>query len=270
MTEYDIFFSYSKSDVESVEKVAEYLSDAGVNVWLDKWSLIPGDSWTNEIESVLNKIDAVAVFIGPSPFGQWQAFEVQEIISKRLVNAQKKIIPIMLPGAKLNNAPPFLREISFVDLRDEIDKPEELKRFIDAILENKTSAGATFSNMATEAYSRGDYETALKYLMQSLKIRRELGEKSGEGTTLNNISQIYHARGDYETALKYLEQSLTIRREIGDKSGEAYTLFNMALTYIENINRPEEGKACLKTVLAINEKLKDARLAEALKGLFEI
>src|SRR3954447_18910131 len=40
-----------------------------------------------------------------------------------------------------------------------------------------------------------------------------------EGATLNNLSQIYKARGDYETALKYLEQSLQIQREIGDKAG---------------------------------------------------
>jgi tetratricopeptide (TPR) repeat protein len=44
-----------------------------------------------------------------------------------------------------------------------------------------------------------------------------------EGTTLNNISQIYKARGDYATALKYLEQSLAIRKEIGDRAGEAVT-----------------------------------------------
>lgn len=48
-----------------------------------------------------------------------------------------------------------------------------------------------------------------------------------EGTTLNNLSGIYDARGDYDTALRYLEQSLAIQREIGDKAGLVATLHNM-------------------------------------------
>jgi len=46
----------------------------------------------------------------------------------------------------------------------------------------------------------------------------------GRGTTLNNLSQVYMTRGDYDTALRYLEQSLQIRRDISDKAGEATTL----------------------------------------------
>ena len=79
---------------------------------------------------------------------------------------------------------------------------------------------------ARATHARGDYETALKYLEQSLKIKGDRGQ-AGEGTTLNNISQIYRVRGDYETALKYLEQSLKIRREIGDRAGEGVTLNNI-------------------------------------------
>ncbi len=60
-----------------------------------------------------------------------------------------------------------------------------------------------------------------------MRSSREIGDKSGEGTTLNNISQIYDARGDYDTALHYLEQSLEISREIGHLSGLCVTLFNM-------------------------------------------
>ncbi len=47
------------------------------------------------------------------------------------------------------------------------------------------------------------------------------------GTTLNNISLIFQARGDYETALTYLKQSLAIWQEIGDSAGFCATLSNM-------------------------------------------
>ena len=90
-----------------------------------------------------------------------------------------------------------------------------------------------------EAY--GDYERALVYLEQSLRIAREIGDKSGEGTTLNNLSGIYRARGDYETALQYLEQSLRIQREIGDINGLAITLNNMATIVFQQQDKPEEA-----------------------------
>ncbi|NUM79149.1 tetratricopeptide repeat protein, partial [candidate division KSB1 bacterium] len=117
--------------------------------------------------------------------------------------------------------------------------------------DEKKNLGATLNNIAAIAHASGDYATALKYLEESLKIRREIGDsgdyatalkyleeslkirreigdRAGEGATLNNISQIYDARGDYATALKYLEESLKILREIGDRAGEGATLNNIA------------------------------------------
>ena len=58
------------------------------------------------------------------------------------------------------------------------------------------------NNLGIAHLNTGDYNTALKFLKDALKIIREIGDKAGEGTTLNNISQIYDASGDYDTALK--------------------------------------------------------------------
>jgi tetratricopeptide (TPR) repeat protein len=65
-----------------------------------------------------------------------------------------------------------------------------------------------------------------------LAIRQQIGDRKGEGTTLNNISQIYATKGDYDTALRYLEQSLAILQQIGDRSGLCYTLHNIATIYL--------------------------------------
>ena len=67
-----------------------------------------------------------------------------------------------------------------------------------------------------------------------MEIRREIGDRQGEGTTLNNISLIHSARGIYETALRYLKQSLEIRCEIGDRSGMCATLINMGHIHYQN------------------------------------
>ncbi len=95
---------------------------------------------------------------------------------------------------------------------------------------DKAGEGATLNNLSQIYKARADYDSALGYLEQSLAICREIGDRKGEGVTLNNLSQIYKARADYDSALGYLEQSLAIRREIGDKVGEAATLNNLATT----------------------------------------
>ena len=96
---------------------------------------------------------------------------------------------------------------------------------------NEEEKGTTLNNLSQIYGARGDYDTALRYLEQSLQIRRDIGDKAGEGTTLNNLSQIYKTRGDYDTALRYLEQSLAIYRDIGDKAGEGTTLNNLSQIY---------------------------------------
>lgn len=60
----------------------------------------------------------------------------------------------------------------------------------------------------------------------------EIGDRAGEGTTLNNISQIHKKRGDYDTALHYLEQSLKIRRQIGDTYGIAENLHHVEAAFV--------------------------------------
>ena len=96
---------------------------------------------------------------------------------------------------------------------------------------DKRGEGTTLNNISQIYDAQGDYTTALEYLKQSLEIRQAIGNRLGEGTTLNNIGQIYQARGDYTTALEYLKQSLKIQQAIGDRSGEGVTLNNISQIY---------------------------------------
>ncbi|KAF5417184.1 MAG: Photosystem I assembly protein Ycf3 [Candidatus Methanogaster sp.] len=123
--------------------------------------------------------------------------------------------------------------------------------------------GAILNNISQIYRARGDYDTALKYLEESLEIYREIGDKAGEGTTLNNISQIYDARGDYDTALKYLEESLEIYREIGDKAGMIPTLHNMGHIAIE-AEDPERAMSLWSEALSIAMETGDAQ------GIFHV
>ncbi len=121
---------------------------------------------------------------------------------------------------------------------------------------DKSGVGTTLNNISQIYKARGDLPTALTYLQKSLKIREEIGDKSGEGTTLNNISQIYQARGDLPTALTYLQKSLKIYEEIGDKSGEGATLNNISTIYQARGELPT-ALTYLQKSLKIQEEIGD-------------
>ncbi|MEZ4528114.1 MAG: tetratricopeptide repeat protein [Desulfobacterales bacterium] len=66
------------------------------------------------------------------------------------------------------------------------------------IAPNMEDEGTTLNNMSTISYARGDYDTALKYLQQSLGIKKG-NRMPSAGTTLNNMSTISYARSPVMT-----------------------------------------------------------------------
>ncbi len=79
--------------------------------------------------------------------------------------------------------------------------------------------------------------------------------------------QHYHL-GDYDTALKYLKQSLTIQQEqeIGDNAGLCATLFNMGHIHLQNEKMPQAMQAWL-TVYRIVKPMNLAQVLDALENL---
>ena len=47
---FDTFLSHSSADKPAVEALARLLKKDGIDSWLDKWHLIPGNPWQEEIE----------------------------------------------------------------------------------------------------------------------------------------------------------------------------------------------------------------------------
>jgi tetratricopeptide (TPR) repeat protein len=78
---------------------------------------------------------------------------------------------------------------------------------------------------------RGDYETALTYYEQSLKISEEFGDRLGIASSLSQIGNIYYRRGKYNKALENYEQALEISEELGNRSGIAVSLHKIGMIY---------------------------------------
>ncbi|MCP4131774.1 MAG: tetratricopeptide repeat protein [bacterium] len=114
------------------------------------------------------------------------------------------------------------------------------------------------NNIGQVFTARGDYDSALENLEQSVSINRQLGDLNNEGVTLNNMGQVYTARGNYDLAIDCMEQSLAIRREIGDKSGEGVTLNNISRLHT-TMGDHEKARESLEQSLALRKEIGDKK-----------
>jgi hypothetical protein len=105
--------SCSSADRAAVEELARRLAKEGVQAWLDKWNLIPGDPWQPAIEKALVESETCAVFVGPSGLSPWQNEDMRAAIDQRVREGARcfRVIPVLLPGAEraeLSSLPTFL------------------------------------------------------------------------------------------------------------------------------------------------------------------
>src|SRR5450759_1481682 len=138
---YDIFLSYSRSDVKSVEKVARYLSDAGLNVWFDEWSLVPGQQWKVSLKEAIESSFVIAVFVGPLSLSNLQRLEWEAVLNKQMKGEVNRVIPVLLPGSSIDFIPFSLCEICALDLRKGLRTSHEINELAHMITKNKNLTG---------------------------------------------------------------------------------------------------------------------------------
>ena len=117
---FDVFLSHNSKDKPVVEQIAHKLEDKGLKVWLDKWNLIPGEAWQEDLEEALDESQTIAVFVGPHDISPWENEEMRSAIEERVQDKKRRVIPVLLPGAPDNKTlklPRFLKRLIWVDLR---------------------------------------------------------------------------------------------------------------------------------------------------------
>ena len=81
---FHVFLSHSSPDKPTVEEIARRLKREGIEPFLDKWNLIPGDPWQEALEEALINSAACAVFVGSGGFSPWQHEELRAAIENRV------------------------------------------------------------------------------------------------------------------------------------------------------------------------------------------
>jgi len=138
--EYDVFLSHNSADKATVEALASRLRDAGLSVWLDSWSLIPGEPWQEALEEGLKSSRTVVIAIGPEGIGPWQNEEMRTAIDTRARDPERRVIPLLLPGAS-SDLPAFLKRLTWVDFRAGLNDDEAFKRLLAGIKGQALASG---------------------------------------------------------------------------------------------------------------------------------
>ena len=132
---YDVFLSHNSADKPAVELIANRLQvDAGLKPFLDKWHLVPGESWQEALEDALQESATVAVFIGPSGVSPWHNAEMRTAIDRAVSTRDEyRLIPVLLPNADPESISSFLAQRTWVDFRPGLDDQEAFERLVAGI-----------------------------------------------------------------------------------------------------------------------------------------
>lgn len=131
-----VFLSHASEDKERfVLSFAAALRDKGINAWLDKWEILPGDSLVDKLfEEGLKDADAVLIVISPASVSKpWVREELNTAIVNRITK-QTKVIPIVLDHCEV---PESLKSLVWEPIRDTRHYEAELNRIVAAIFNHR-------------------------------------------------------------------------------------------------------------------------------------
>jgi WD40 repeat protein len=133
-THYHVFLSHNSEDKAAVEPLAVMLREKGLNPFLDKWNLVPGEPIEDALIEALENSDSAVIFVGPGGEGPWQSEEMRDIL-KRAVKSHNEFraIPVLLPNASAGALEKsFLSSRLWIEFKD-VDDEDALLRLVKAI-----------------------------------------------------------------------------------------------------------------------------------------
>ncbi len=122
----DVFLCYNSKDKTAVAEINTDLRRRGLRTWLDLQKLQPGLPWMPEVEAQIKRSNAAAVFVGANGFGSVQEDEYRALLVAGFGRRRRPVIPVILPDYRGEpDLPPFLKNRSWVDFREEHPDPLE-------------------------------------------------------------------------------------------------------------------------------------------------
>ena len=138
MSQRHIFLSYRSTEADFALKLAASLKNAGVNLWMDRLDIRPGDDWRKALEDALHGSAAMIAVLSPG-------YVSSKYCKRELARADRfghAIFPVLLgstPDEQLPLEIERTQNLDFSDWQDEATYERQIKRLI-SILKKKFAA----------------------------------------------------------------------------------------------------------------------------------
>jgi tetratricopeptide (TPR) repeat protein len=127
--------------------------------------------------------------------------------------------------------------------------------------------GMTLSELGLVSLRRDEYESALGYFNEALKLAEDLKDEQVKQGMLGRIGSIHLQTGNLEGAFAYLDQALKMTGQTRQREHEGFLLYRLGDVHLK---RGQLGKAetFYDEALKVGQQLKHAQIIrEATKGL---
>jgi hypothetical protein len=122
---FDVFLSHPHTEAEAVEIIGSMLEDeAGLRVWFDRWILIPGEHWQQEMARGLDQAQTCAVFVGSNTPSGWFRQEIERALNRQAKDRAFRVIPVILPGGDRRLVDDFLELRTWVEFKVGLRDPD--------------------------------------------------------------------------------------------------------------------------------------------------
>jgi signal transduction histidine kinase len=151
------------------------------------------------------------------------------------------------------------------NFKESIELSEESLTYFEKTRNNKGIADAKY-NMASVYYKTDNFYIGLQYLLDCLRIYRQLNDYASQGRVLKSIGTIYEYFGDQDNAIESYHKSIEASRQAKDLTLESNAYNPLSGIYLKR-GQHQLAMSTIEKSIAIKEKTKDIRgLAFALYG----
>jgi RNA-directed DNA polymerase len=230
-----VFLCHSSTDKPAVFDLYERLTADGVDAWLDKEKLLPGQEWELEIRKAVREADLVIVCLSKE-FNQ-AGFRQKEVKLALETALEKPDGEIYIIPARLEECETLesLRRLHWVNLFED-DGYKKLTQAlslraekVEAVfnrINSKPNVGklaeynlvgqmGILTNLGLTQSKQGDFLHAKDYFEQALRLSQELGDRNAEATILTSLASTHENLGDLVRATELYQQALLLSKKMG-------------------------------------------------------
>jgi tetratricopeptide (TPR) repeat protein len=171
---------------------------------------------------------------------------------KVINNSRKKPNPDVLFTAYVNLGTIYLYQN---DYKNGIDKYTKALEYLGGKTERNLERKAGVLNNLGGTYKEiKDYDKALIYLNEALKISKQINDQGNIANVLNNQGQVYQHLGKNELALKLYQEAMELRKRAKDTAGITSSNYRLG-QYYYTIGNNKAAEPYLKKVTSIKKDL---------------